>query len=269
MRARTIGRIGPIAVEDCDEPKPRAAASKLDSPKGDVGETKQNEGARKTRVSACSAWQVYITENTTQLRRTEFWRGTATYTPDSNSSSAYNSATGTNTVTVTAAVAPSFTVSSTTAPQTVQPGSTATYSITVTPQNGSFSNTITLAASGLPPGATATFSPPSVTPGNSSASSTLTIQTAKTTAALTDRGSPWPLAAPALAVIGIFFLPDKKRRRRITLAVLAFASLGALSALTACGGGFGMIAPAATYNITITGTGGSVQQSTTVQLTVE
>jgi hypothetical protein len=66
--------------------------------------------------------------------------------------------------------------------------------------------------------------------------------------------------------------PGKKRRRWITLAVLAIASLGALSAFTACGGGFGLVVPqskAATYTLTITGTSGSVQQSTTVQLTVE
>jgi hypothetical protein len=202
---------------------------------------------------------------------------TATYTPDSASSSTYNSATGTNSVTVTAPVTPSFTISSATAPQTIQPGGSAQYSITVTPQNGSFSNAITLTASGLPTGATATFTPSSsVTPGSTAATTTLTVQTASTTAAATPKSSPWPLAGPlavpALAVIGIFFLPGKKRRRWITLAVLAIASLGALSAFTACGGGFGLVEPesgAGTYTLTITGTSGSVQQSTSVQLTVE
>jgi hypothetical protein len=198
---------------------------------------------------------------------------TATYTPDPVSSTSYNGATGTSTITVTAAVAPSFTISSATAPQTVQPGGSATYSITVTPQNGSFSNAITLATSGLPTGATATFTPSSsVTPGSTAATTTLTVQTASTTTAANRKSSPWPLAVPALAVIGVLFLPGKKRRRWITLAVLAIASLGAFSALTACGGGFGLVLPqskAATYTLTITGTSGSVQQSTTVELTVE
>jgi len=72
-----------------------------------------------------------------------------------------------------------------------------------------------------------------------------------------------------LGVIGIFFLPGEKRRRWTTLAVLAIASLCAFSALTACGGGFGLGASASSYTITVTGTSGSVQQSTTVQLTVE
>ena len=138
--------------------------------------------------------------------------------------------------------------------------------------NGSFSNTITLAATGLPPGATASFSPSSITPGSSAAPSTLTVQTESATAAATPKSSARLLAVPALAILGIFFLPGKKRRRWITLAVLAIASLGAFSALTACGGGFGLVVPesgAGTYTLTITGTSGSVQQSTTVQLTVQ
>jgi hypothetical protein len=50
---------------------------------------------------------------------------------------------------------------------------------------------------------------------------------------------------------------------------LAVVSLGAFSVLTACGGGFGLAAPPQSYTIIVTGTSGSVQQSTTVQLTVE
>jgi hypothetical protein len=177
----------------------------------------------------------------------------------------------TTTLTGTGTAAPSFVVTSTTTPQTVQPGGIATYSITATAQNGTFSNSVTLAASGLPAGATATFSPPSITPGSSSATSTLTIQTAKPVAALTPKGSPWPLTVPALAFIGFLFLPSKRRRRWITLAVLLLASLATFTALTACGGGFAMTAvtPVTNYNITITGTSGSVVQTTTVQLTVE
>jgi hypothetical protein len=164
---------------------------------------------------------------------------------------------------------PTFTVSSPTSAQTIQPGGAATYTITAIAQNGTFSSPITFAATGFPTGATATFSPASITPGSSSASSTLTIQTAKTAAANTPRRSPWPLGAPALALIGLFFLPDKRRRRWIALALLLLGSLGAFTALTACGGGFSMTAPVANYTITVTGTGGAIQQSTTVQLTVE
>ena len=164
--------------------------------------------------------------------------------------------------------APSFTVSSSTPSQTVAPGGTATYSITVTPQNGTFAGAVSLAASGLPTGATATFAPSSVTPGSAAASSTLTIQTAATTA--TARNLTWPLAAPALAALGLLFLPGKRRRRWITLCLLLFGSLGALTALSGCGGGFAIPAPAnVNYNVTITATSGSESQTTTVVLTVQ
>jgi hypothetical protein len=74
-----------------------------------------------------------------------------------------------------------------------------------------------------------------------------------------------------LALIGLFFLPVKKRRRWITMALLLFASLGAFTALTGCGGGFGLVRviPPASYTITVTGTSGAEQQITTVQLTVQ
>ena len=172
----------------------------------------------------------------------------------------------------TAIAVPTFTVTSSTSPQTVQPGGTALYSITVAAQNGTFSNPVTLAASGLPTGATATFSPNSITPGSASSTSTLSVQTAAATASVTNRSSGWPLAAPALALIGLFFVPGKHRRRWITLGVLLFASLTALTALSGCGGGFGLVSggPASThYTITVTGTSGETQQTTTVQLTVQ
>ena len=164
---------------------------------------------------------------------------------------------------------PNFTLSSPTAPQTVQPGGAAQFTITATAQNGTFSSAVSLAASGLPTGAVATFTPASVTPGSSSANSTLSVQTASTTTTAATRGSRWPLATSALAVIGLCLVPGKRRRRWITLAVLLIASLGAFTALTACGGGFGYTAPSQSYTITVTGTSGTDAQTTTVQLIVQ
>jgi hypothetical protein len=194
---------------------------------------------------------------------------TATYTQAGNSTYAAAPTVTNSTTATNAAPSPTFTLSSPTGAQTVQPGASAQYTIIATAQNGTFSGSITFTANGVPTGATATFNPNSVTPGSLSASSTLTIQVPATSAALMNRGSPWPLAAPVLAVIGIFFLPGKRRRRWFTLAILLLASLGGFTAFTACGGGFGFTAPAQTYTVTVTGTSGAVQQSTTVQLTVE
>ena len=53
------------------------------------------------------------------------------------------------------------------------------------------------------------------------------------------------------------------------MALLLIASLGAFTALTACGGGFALSPPAQNYTITVTGTSGADVQTTTVQLTVQ
>jgi hypothetical protein len=74
-----------------------------------------------------------------------------------------------------------FSLSATTlSPSTVTPGNSATATIGLKPNFG-FNQTVTLACSGLPSGATCAFNPASV-PGGSAASSSLTISTAASTA---------------------------------------------------------------------------------------
>ena len=168
----------------------------------------------------------------------------------------------------TGTAAPTFTINSPTGPQTIAAGGSATYTITVTPENGSFSNAVTFAVSGLPTGATGTFQPTSVTPGGAAATSTLTIQTGAVQTAAAKAG--WPLTAPALAALALIFIPSKRRRRGITMAVLLLTSFCAVTAMTGCGGGFAIPkAPIQTYTVTVTATSGTIQQTTTVQLTVE
>src|SRR5712671_1468809 len=78
---------------------------------------------------------------------------------------------------------PGFTVAASPSTVSVQQGSTATSTITVTSQNG-FNSATTLSASGLPSGVTAAFSPNPVTPpANGSATSTLTFTASATAAA--------------------------------------------------------------------------------------
>jgi hypothetical protein len=66
-----------------------------------------------------------------------------------------------------------------------------------------------------------------------------------------------------------FFVPRTQRRRWITLGLLLIASLGGISALTGCSGGLNLVPVAKTYAVTVTATIGAVQQTTTIQLTVE
>jgi hypothetical protein len=120
----------------------------------------------------------------------------------------------------------------------------------------------------LPQGATATFAPASVNPGSSAATSQLSIQTVSTTAARS-QPSIWPIGGPALALIGLFFLPGKRRRQWLALGVLFLAALGALT-LSGCGGGFALNTPSAKiYSITVSATSSQDVQTTTVQLTVK
>jgi hypothetical protein len=74
---------------------------------------------------------------------------------------------------------PDFSLSATPSSQTVIQGSAATYTITVTPSNG-FNGTVSFSASGLPAGASSSFSPATVT---TSGTTTMTLSTATTTPA--------------------------------------------------------------------------------------
>src|ERR1700738_5339863 len=74
-------------------------------------------------------------------------------------------------------VVPDFSIATSLASQTVNPGNSTTYTVTVGALNG-FTGAVNLAASGLPSGATASFSPATVT---GSGTSTLTVTTAGNT----------------------------------------------------------------------------------------
>jgi Malectin domain len=83
---------------------------------------------------------------------------------------------------------PDFTISATPSSQSVVPGGSTTYTVTVTPQGG-FTGAVALSAGGLPAGATASFNPASI---NSSGSSTLTIATTSST----------PIASSTITITG-------------------------------------------------------------------
>ena len=168
-----------------------------------------------------------------------------------------------------------FSIAATPTMQSVAAGAAATYNVTVSPVDGSFNNAVALTVAGLPTGATASFAPASVTPGDGAAPSTLTVQTA-TTQAMNRRskppGSPGVPASELASAFALFLLVRLRRARalgrNLLLALGMLAMLAATLNLTGCNGGFGVIAPSQTYTLTITGTSGSDNHSTTVQLTV-
>jgi sugar lactone lactonase YvrE len=180
---------------------------------------------------------------------------------------------------LTLTVTTSFSVTAPTTAVPVAPGGAVTVDLTVPPLGGAFNSVVTLSASGLPAGATATFNPPTVTPGSAGAPSVMTIQLATLAAGIPANlpaDHPKLPAAPFAIVIGLFgtglsAVFGRKRSSRQFALVLLLTSLGVTaSVLTGCGGGFqNSQTPAGNYTITVTGTSGSFHASTTVTLAVQ
>src|SRR5439155_18110722 len=95
--------------------------------------------------------------------------------------------------------------------QTIPSGTSADYTFTVQLQ-GNMSSPITLAATGLPNLAKASFNPPIVPPGSASNSFTLTIATPNTTAS--NARPHYPSIAFAFLLSPIALLTPCRRQRR-------------------------------------------------------
>jgi hypothetical protein len=127
---------------------------------------------------------------------------------------------------------------------------------------------------GLPPEATATFSPATIAAGSSTSTVKLTIQTSSSQAANTgsQRQGPIALAMLLLPVLGIVSL--RKRLGRMpqlrAAIVLGVLSLGAIMGSTGCAGGTGTITPPSTsYTVAVTAHCGTLQQSVDAIIKIE
>lgn len=218
--------------------------------------------------------------------------GVATFTTSALTAGAHsitavfsgNATSGTSTsavIPITVSAAASFGVTAPQTPFVLVQGGSVSIPIMVPPVGGPFNSVVTMSATGLPTGATASFNPPSVTPGTTGATTALTIQLA------TAAGSVAPLArAPrtpqrpfpifpagaltaALAILG--FLVTYRRPRALRLAFAAVAFAGAVILFAGCNGGFsgGQRTTPGNYTVTVTGTSGAQHVSTTVTLAVQ
>jgi hypothetical protein len=181
-------------------------------------------------------------------------------------------------VTVNASSAPAtppFTLDTggSTSSQTVLPGGTAVYALTVKPAAGLTLPAMTFSASGLPVGATATFSPQTIAAGSGTTNVTLSIQSAPLSARL-EHNKKFDGGLSVIA-LGMLLLPfggvmrrSGKRMMRLSSVLLLLAGALTLAGLSGCAGGISS-PNARTYDVKVTTTGDSISQSTTVTLVVE
>jgi hypothetical protein len=171
---------------------------------------------------------------------------------------------------------PEYTVSASPSTLTIVAGQSGTTTITVAPENG-FSSQVNFACSGLPAGASCTFSPTSLSPNGQPVTTTLTIATTAATAFLrmpVDR-SPRPIYAilfPGLAVICSFAAGRRKAGRSRSFMWLTLLSLALV--LSSCsngnpGTGGGAGTPPGTDALSVMASTGSSGINNSVTLTVK
>ena len=160
--------------------------------------------------------------------------------------------------------------SNTPASSIIPPGTVAGFSFTLAPASGSFASPITLTATGLPAGATYTFSPAAVTPGASPAATVMSIQTVRYgSASLRTGAGTLALALLLLPIAALRRARRAWRRAGLLSLLLPLLLLGAIAGLSGCGAGGFFGQPQQTYTITVTGTSGQISHSATVTLTVQ
>ena len=169
-----------------------------------------------------------------------------------------------------------FTVSATPASTSVAPGSSAMYSVTISPVNSAFGNPVALSCSGLPQFAACNFANASLTPGGAPATTTLTVSTGL---AIARRMAPERVRGRYLALLslagvglaGVVFRSRSARSKQLALWVIAalLIFLPGCGSSNSAGGGSGNTVAPGSYNFTIVGTSGSTTHSAAVAMVVQ
>jgi hypothetical protein len=151
----------------------------------------------------------------------------------------------------------------------VPAGGTASYTLVLTPVNGTtMPAAVSLSAPNTPLGMSLTFSPNAVEAGSGTTVVTLEMTLPKNAADARSRG---PLGGGALPVaLGLILLPFAGKMRRGRGGLTALIVLAALSAALALGMvGCGAKLSAENFSLSVTATSGSLSHSVTAHLTVQ
>lgn len=144
-----------------------------------------------------------------------------------------NSAVAAAAYTINPVASPNFTIAVTPATVSVTGGQSGTATVSVTAQNG-FASAVSFTCSGLPAGASCSFSPATVTPsGTTAATTTLAVSTSATVAGAHSNSNPL-LPGTALAAALCFF--GFRKRRNLQMLLLLAASIIGLTLFAGCGG---------------------------------
>ena len=160
---------------------------------------------------------------------------------------------------------------------TVAPGNVASYTFSISPDSVNYAGPVTFSVGGLPPGATASFTPSTIPISGGTQTVTMTIQTPVATAHNRTPFSPLGGGGKDPAMLSLLLLPlvvnSKLRRRlgtRLLMLILLMGGLAGLATITGCGSGVGFsLEEPQSYALTVTATSGSLQQTNTVRLTVQ
>ncbi|MFB3917583.1 MAG: alkaline phosphatase family protein [Terriglobales bacterium] len=177
---------------------------------------------------------------------------------------------------------PSFQLTVSPATAVAQMGSPVTIAVMVTPQNG-FADTVSLSYSGMPAGASATWSTTTLRPAGGSATANLTITMNSASAALSparqrDATPFFALSLPFVGLaVGTVLVGDRCKKSRLGFWIVLGLVLALAAICTGCGSAGNTAstqaaqngAAAHSYTVTITGTSGTLQQSASVVLTAQ
>jgi hypothetical protein len=161
-----------------------------------------------------------------------------------------------------------FTIAISPSALTVDYGSSGSVIVSITPEYA-YSAQTSFACSGLPAGASCTFSPSTVTPtGSAVSTTTLTVTAPATSAAIPLSTNPLlpgaTIAAAALCMLGF------RKRRRLQMLLMLMVGVAGLSMMTGCFNGSSSPPPAITTStVTVTATSASISNSATFSLTVQ
>jgi hypothetical protein len=147
-------------------------------------------------------------------------------------------------------------------------GGTATYTLIITPVDGTtLPAAVNLSASNIPLDATATFSPATVTANSSATSVTLELKMPSSAALQRPRGL---FGNPGIPVaLGLILLPFAGWRRKLGRGWRAFVLLAVTAAALAAGASGCAGLNADTFTLNVTAASGSLSHATTLQVTVQ